>query len=405
MQQVNVQEGRRLKALYSYKILHTKDEKEYDELTKLASSICDSPVSLINLIDDSEQWSKSVYGISLEERSIPRSKTICQYAIQKIDLFEVPDLSADDRFKDASYVKNDPKFRYYLGAPLENSDGQIIGTLCILDYKPKKLSAEKKSQLRILANQVMAHLELRKHNAELKRLNQYHVQLMKMLSHDLRAPLNGIIGLSDLMIQSDSAISDEESKNLIEGISRSAKQLKQMISEIFNYALLDTMGFELDVHSADLGETLNKMKALYEPLARFKNIDLRFELDNNLGKVQIDVEKFEQIYGNLLSNAIKYTESGGSVRSMIKVVPDNGSHSLILNVKDTGIGISEELRRMLLQGKAGQKQGAKSDVDSTGIGITIIKRFVDMFNGKLEISSEAGKGSEFTVTLPVQSAE
>lgn len=213
---VEIEERKRLEALYSYNVLYTDSEEEYDELTKLASSICDSPVALINLIDHKKQWSKSIHGISSEYRTTPRNQTVCQYAIQKIELFEITDLSVDERFKDIPSVKHNPEFRYYLGAPLENNEGQIIGTLCVLDFTPKKLDAEKKSQLRILANQVMAHLELRKQNTELKRLNQYHVQLMKMLSHDLRAPLNGIIGLTDLMIESDEYfISVTESKSLI----------------------------------------------------------------------------------------------------------------------------------------------------------------------------------------------
>ncbi|MCC5940385.1 MAG: GAF domain-containing sensor histidine kinase [Balneolaceae bacterium] len=399
----DILEFKRLEALNSYKVLHTGAEEEYDELTRLAASICASPVAIINLLDDREQWSKSLYGISSDQRSTPRKSTVCQYAIQKIDLFEVPDLSVDERFKDLSHVKNDPKFRYYLGAPLENNDGLIIGTLCILDFTPKRLDAEKKNQLRILANQVMAHLELRKQNAELKRLNQYHVQLMKMLSHDLRAPLNGIIGLTDLMIETeDFVISGAESKSLIKGISQSAKQLKQMISEIFNYALLDSEGFKIDSQKADLRETIQKMKSLYEPLARFKNIDLQFTGSNNLANVQIDKEKFEQIFGNLLSNAIKYTENGGSVQSTLERIPEYGSTSIILRVKDTGTGMTEEVREMLLKGLS-VKSNQKPDVDSTGIGMTIIKRFVDLFNGKLEITSSPGAGSEFTITLPVHS--
>ncbi|TVR17103.1 MAG: sensor histidine kinase [Balneolaceae bacterium] len=396
-------ELKRVKALDSYNIIYTDSEKEYDELTLLAATICNSPVSLINFIDEHEQWSKSVYGIAKNYRRVPRSQTICQYAIQKNDLFEVPDLSADERFKEIPYIKHDPKFRYYLGAPLEDSEGNIIGTLCVLDYIPKTLDAEKKSQLRILANQVMAHLELRKQNEALQKLNQHQVQLMKILSHDLRAPLNGIIGLSELMVLSDEDnFKKDESREIISGINRSAVQLKQMISGILNYALFKTEGINLNREEIDLNESINKAKELYEPLARFKNIELDITGGESIKKIVLDKEKFEQIFGNLLSNSIKYTENGGFVKSTIEVVGHNGSKSLILKVKDNGIGMSEELTEMVLNGEVTGNTNKTIKAESTGIGVTIIKRFVDFFGGTLQIKSKEGEGSEFTVTLPLR---
>ncbi len=400
---VDSEELKRVKALESYKIIYTDSEKEYDELTHLAATICNSPVSLINFLDVDEQWSKSVHGIAASFRRIPRSKSVCQYAIQQNDLFEVPDLSADERFKDMPYVKQDPKFRYYLGAPLEDSEGNVIGALCILDYVPKTLDTDKKNQLRILANQVMAHLEIRKQNEELQKLNHHQVRLMKMLSHDLRAPLNGIIGLSELLADSDNdALTKEETKEILSGINRSAVQLKQMISGILNYALIKSDGVKLNCEENDLNESITKAKELYEPLARFKNIELEITGGNSIRNVVIDKEKFEQIFGNLLSNSIKYTENGGFVKSTIEVVGHNGTKSLILKVKDDGIGMSDELVQMVLNGEVIGKTNNKIKAESAGIGVTIIKRFVDLFSGRLEVESKEGEGSEFTVTLPLR---
>lgn len=397
-------EAQRLEALNAYQVMNSDSEKEYDELTKLASSICETPISMINLIDKDEQWSKSVFGTASSVRRIPRSKTICQYALQKNDLFEVSDLSADDRFKDFPYVKNEPGLKYYLGAPLENPEGHIIGTLCILDYVPRKLNEEKKNQLRILANQVMAHLELRKQNVELRRLNSFHVDLMKMLSHDLRAPLNGIIGLADLMVEAPE-MDQKESEIMIRGIGQSAQQLNQMIGDILNYTILDSTGFELNRENADLQKTVEKMKSIYQPLAKFKNITLTFSGSALDEVVNTDIEKFEQIFGNLLSNAIKFTEKGGSVNISLDSIAQNGSSTLILSVKDTGIGIPEEVIAKLLKGETVGKTTGTSGEISSGLGSKIVRHFTGMLNGTLEIVSEVGTGSEFIITIPQNKIE
>lgn len=159
-------ENDRLRTLRSYKILDTKPEERFDELTQLAAIICGVPISLITLIDADRQWFKSKVGLEVQET--PRAQAFCTHAIMQPEMFEVPDASEDARFSQNPLVTGDPHIRFYAGSPLATSDGHLIGTMCVIDRKPRTLTDEQKKALEILGRQVVANMELRNNLRELK---------------------------------------------------------------------------------------------------------------------------------------------------------------------------------------------------------------------------------------------
>ncbi|MGC3991045.1 MAG: GAF domain-containing protein [Chthoniobacteraceae bacterium] len=159
-------ENERLQSLYEYKILDTKPEAGFDDLTRLAAFICDTPISTVTLVDTDRQWFKSKVGFTHD--SDPREQSICAHAIVGEELFIVPDTTLDDRFAGLNAVVGGPKIRFYAGAPLRARDGFILGTLCVIDNKARTLSEEQKDALRALSRQVMAQLELRRNLEELR---------------------------------------------------------------------------------------------------------------------------------------------------------------------------------------------------------------------------------------------
>jgi len=164
---------------------------------------------------------------------------------------------------------------------------------------------------------------------------------MKMLSHDMRSPLNGIIGMSNMLSE---LIEGDEEAEMIELLEQSAMQLNQMIDEILSYSLMESKGFTLNSNEVALGEISESMKKLYQPVAKSKSVDLKISLDAEENAC-IDKDKFEQIYGNLLSNAIKFTKSGGQVQGVIEL--EEGE--LKLKVEDSGVGMDESTASSLFQ--------------------------------------------------------
>jgi PAS domain S-box-containing protein len=163
-------EAARQRALEELGLLDTPAEQEFDDITLLASFICDAPIALISLIDKDRQWFKSRVGIHIEET--PRDIAFCAHAILGDDVFEVPDAAVDKRFADNPVVTSEPHLRFYAGMPLRTSDNHNVGTLCVIDRKPRQLSDAQREALRALGRQIMRLVELRKSTrlqAELRR--------------------------------------------------------------------------------------------------------------------------------------------------------------------------------------------------------------------------------------------
>ncbi len=159
-------EIKRLQTLLSYGIIDTPPENEFDNLAELVSIICEVPVAFISLIDDKRQWHKAKIGMDVKEA--PIEETFCQHTILQDEMLEIPDARLDDRVKDNPYVLAEEGIRFYAGIPLKAYNGHNIGTVCVVDSKPKTLTEKQKEALTLLTNQVMLLMEARRKNKNLK---------------------------------------------------------------------------------------------------------------------------------------------------------------------------------------------------------------------------------------------
>ncbi len=184
-------EAKRLEALRQYQILDTPPEALFDDLVDIAAYICEAPIAVINFIDGHRQWFKAVKGLGVRETKLDIS--ICRHTILQTGTFVVPDLSRDDRFAANPLVTGESHLRFYAGALLESSDGFPLGTVCVLDTRPRELTELQQNTLQALARQAMGNLELMRTNhlqrELLNELEQTREQLVQQATTD---PLTGL---------------------------------------------------------------------------------------------------------------------------------------------------------------------------------------------------------------------
>jgi GAF domain-containing protein len=157
---IPLNERARLELLWQYGILDTAAEPAFDEITARAAEICQTPISLLSFVDKDRTWFKSNAGLSLRE--IPRDTSFCAHAICQRDLYVAPDMLADERFSHNPLVTQKPHLRFYAGMPLLSPEGLALGTLCVIDRKPRELTQEQTGKLKELARGAVLLLEIRR---------------------------------------------------------------------------------------------------------------------------------------------------------------------------------------------------------------------------------------------------
>lgn len=182
-------EEERLAALQGYGILDTPRESDFDDVVKILAEICDAPFSTITLIDRDRQWHKAAYGIG-DLRETGRDVSFCAHTIlHDEDIMIVPDVTKDARFADNPFVTGEPGLRFYAGAILRSEDGLPLGTVCVVDYKPRQLDARQRNVLHLMARQVMAQIALRREVAVRRIAEQQQQLLIAELHHRVKNTL------------------------------------------------------------------------------------------------------------------------------------------------------------------------------------------------------------------------
>lgn len=391
-------EEKRQAKLEEYNILDTLPESEFDSLVELAALITGSPVSLMNLLDHSRQWTKAAYGADREET--PRAETVCQYTVMGEKNFEIEDLSKDEHFKDMPYVENDPKYRSYSGYPLRTPDGFNIGALCVLDFKPKKLSKVQKKALQTIADEIIARLELQKKQKELEKLNREKDHFLNAVNHDIKSPLNGIISCANYLLNSWDGNKDELNE-FLSMIEISGRKLIHYTGELISNSLRQGES-SLFLEDVELEKVVKDLIHIYKPVAESKKITITTNIDNSQ-PFRLDNEKFKLILSNLISNALKFSNAGDTVSVDIEI-SGNEEKKLYCEVSDNGLGIPKEFISTIFEKKKQhQRQGTAGEI-STGMGLPIVKQFTELHNGEIKVESKEGEGTTFYIVLPENSS-
>lgn len=387
-----INEEKRLDALISYDILDTPQELEFDNLTQMASEICETPISLINFVDETRVWSKSNFGLEVNEA--PRESTFCTHVIDyKDEVFVIPDSRKDERFKNNPYVVDAPNIIFYASLPLCNNEGIPIGNLCVIDTIPRELTERQIGSLKALANQAMHLLEYHKSKRAKRELEEKNIELERfayIAAHDLKAPLNNIHSMSCLLSDLYLNKLDEDGATILNHIKNSANKLKELIDGVLQYSKNPSVLLTAKSHINILG----LQKELTDLFSLDKSVSLSVQSD--LSSIYINKSALDQILLNLIENAVKYNNKD-LVNITIGISEENEKYQFY--VQDNGPGIAPNQQEKIFDIFKIVASKDKYGQTGNGIGLATVKKLIEQMGGEIYIKSTEGEGSSFIFNI------
>jgi signal transduction histidine kinase/CheY-like chemotaxis protein len=391
-------ESHRLRRLKMFGILDTPAEEHFDAITRVAASLLQAPIALLNFIDETREWCKSAWG--MEPRSAKREESLCAQALLTNDFLVIPDATADEEFRAHPQVVGERNVVFYVGAVLKASDGTALGTLCVIAHEPRNLSESERATLKTLAEHAVLHLEKRQASAELlemrRRLDEvehHQEEFLAMLAHELRAPLAPI--QTGIAILDRPEATDADRAWAREIVRRHIGQMGHIVDDLLSTSLATTGVMQLNP----------------EPVAVKKLIETAIELTNaaivDRGHMvstsvsdslyaSADPTQSSIVVANVIENAAIYTPENGRIH----LTAEGDDSNVFIRVADNGIGIApEEIDEIFQLFKQGKRPLARS-VGGMGLGLTLARKLAELHGGTLVARSEGvGRGSEFTLTL------
>jgi len=397
--QIPENEDGRVQALKSYHILDTLPEKDFDDLTRIAAEICQTPISLVSLIDENRQWFKSHHGLDATET--PREYAFCAHAINHPDqTLIVSDASKDPRFFDNPLSIGEPYVKFYAGVPLTNPEGFPLGTLCVIDNKPKNLSQKQVEALKALANQVVSQLELRRKVDELLKAN-HHIKMLHSnlseivyrISHDLKTPVRGLCNITDWLIAEYYHKLDQQGAEYLTLLLNKAQKLQNLVEGFLQYCRV-TATYSFDYEHINLVE-------FWKELTPHINLPDNFTLQLPQKPEHIYQYKVGllQIFKNLILNAISHNDQEqGTIIIDLKETDDQ----YIFWISDNGPGIQPAYRNKVFNLFEKLSVEEKGESHQVGVGLALVKAIVQKLEGTISITDRPDelRGACFHIMLP-----
>lgn len=389
-------EDLRQKAVDSYQLLDTPPEIDFDNITALAAFICDVPVSLITMLDGERNWFKSAVGVPFTES--PRELSFCGHAIHKPkEIMIIEDARLDERFHDNPLVAEMKAAIFYVGIPIVTEDELPLGTLCVFDNKPRKLTKNQIDALKALGNQVESLYKLRKYNLnlgkaykKLQKTNDMLNEFTAVTSHDIKLPIASIITTTDILKMKFKDALGEEGLKRLDLIKQCSFTVTEYISSMLEMYTSDK-SIEEEFELFDMQEFFDKILKI-----NINTENCQFWLPPGKNVLNTNRVALSQIFTNLFTNALKYNDKQHCI---ISVHFNEDANHYRFSVTDNGPGIKEANFEKIFKLFGTTKNTDNLGNHGTGMGLAIVKKLVEQLNGEITVSSVIDSSTTFTFSI------
>lgn len=388
-------EEARLAAVRRYDILDTPPDGAFDRVTALAARLFGVPIAIISIVDRDRIWFKSHHGTEVDQ--IERKPGLYTSAVMQTDAFDGSDESLDPQLLADPLVAGEHGFRFYAAAPLTSPDGFNLGTLCVIDRQPRRLTDQEIATLQDLAAIVIDELELR-HAArsEEQRLEQVRADFTATVSHELKTPLAAVYGAALTVARTDDAVDEETRRRLLTVIAEQGERLRNMFENVLSTTQLESGSFRIvsrDLHPAELARSAAEAARAHLP----PTLTIEVAVNGTLPTAYADATRVRQILDNLLDNAVKYSPQHGRIE--LRVDADN--ETVRFHVRDEGPGIPESERDRIFRRYYRLDPDLHAGISGTGLGLYVCQQLATHMGGRIELDTREGHGSTFTLALPL----
>ena len=390
-------EEARLVALHSYGLLGAPRPAVLDELSRLAASVFDTPMSSVTLVDADRQWFAGKTGLVNDED--PRDISFCARVVEQGAPLVVPDAREDPVYRGYANVTGRPNIRLYAGAPLIDQDGYRLGTVCVRDDRPRDLSDRQVDVLVQLAGQAAGHLAgirsrllLADLGDELSRAVSREEDLVAAVSHELRTPVTSIQGYLEMLTEAEDMA---PYRRFIDPIKRNGERLVRMVDHLLDGTRASGT-LSIDHTPVDLTTVAEAAISAVQSQQAHRGVPCTLEVTGRPAPIRGDLTRLTQAAEQLLRNAIAFSPAGAPVR--VTVTLDDRAPSI--RVADTGIGIpADELPHVFERFYRGRRARNEA-VAGVGLGLSIARAIVAAHGGSLTVTSPGpGRGTTARMML------
>ena len=389
-------EKKRATILRNYGILDTGAERAFDDLTALASQLCDAPASIITFIDGDRLWFKSTFGLTAKEAPVEHS--FCAHAAGRPDeVFTIDNALVDDRFLRNIFVMPEDGLRAYAGANIVAKEGVALGSICVVDFEARAFTDAQRQALERLSRQVVDQLELRRRVVQVERQRErfrreaeHFERVAYLLTHDFRQPLSAQRGIIEAIREDHGSELPDEVADLLSMLDEGAEKSLRSLASVARYLKEgSTDGQMTEVNVKNLLHDLEEELSAEAKAAEF-TVDIF-----GVKLVRTQQVALRHILLNLVANAVKYI---GRPDGKVNVKVHRKGNSVLFCVTDNGPGIPEEERERIFQpfGRGSSAAGT----EGTGIGLSVSQRLAASLGGILSVRDAEGGGCTFTLRLP-----